>query len=169
MSRKRVVSEEERALFVETLSGARKSQPAPKAQKKPAQSESIAKQKPQAPRVNGATDRRLRKGEMEPEARLDLHGLTEASAHHAVLTFVRTAHARGLKLVLIVTGKGKPVARDQPFDMELAHRARGVLKSMTPRWLQEPELAKLIADIRSSHRRHGGDGALYVYLRKGAR
>ncbi len=65
----------------------------------------------------------------------------------------------------MVTGKGaKDPAPDEPFDME--RNARGVLKTMTPRWLAEPELAPLVADVRSAHRSHGGAGALYVYLRK---
>ena len=45
-------------------------------------------------------------------------------------------------------------------------RTRGVLKAMVPRWLQEPALVRLVADVRTAHRRHGGSGALYVYLRK---
>jgi len=66
-----------------------------------------------------------------------------------------------------VTGKGlKPSAPDEPFDLELDRRARGVLRAMVPRWLEEPDLAGFVADVRSAHRRHGGAGALYVYLRK---
>src|ERR1051326_7234268 len=93
--------------------------------------------------------------------------MTEAAAHGAVVTFLRNAAAQGARLVLIVTGKGlKPSAPDEPFDLELDRRTRGVLKAMVPRWLQEPELARLVADVRTAHRRHGGSGALYVYLRK---
>ena len=168
MSR-RTVSAEERTLFEETVKGTRKD--APKPAKKSASTAAKLKspQKPQAPALDGNTDRRMRRGELEPDARLDLHGLTEASAYRAVVTFVRAAHGRGHRLVLIVTGKGKPVDRDAPFDLELVTRSRGVLKTMTPRWLKEPELAKFIATVRTSHRRHGGEGALYVYLRKARR
>ena len=66
----------------------------------------------------------------------------------------------------MVTGKGTPPAPDAPFDLELNSRARGVLKTLAPRWLQEPGLARFVADVRSAHRKHGGAGALYVYLRK---
>ena len=110
---------------------------------------------------------RLRRGLLEPEAKLDLHGLTENAAHRALLLFLKGAQQRRHKLVLVVTGKGKKMAADSPFDMELQERSRGVLKAAVPRWLREPEFAGLLAGTRSAHRRHGGDGAIYVYLRKG--
>ncbi len=117
--------------------------------------------------LDGRTAERLKRGALTPEARLDLHGMTETAAHRALTTFVRGASVRGLRLVIVVTGKGaKPTAPDEPFDLELDRRTRGVLKTMTPRWLGEPALADLVADVRSAHRKHGGTGALYVYLRK---
>jgi DNA-nicking Smr family endonuclease len=109
----------------------------------------------------------LRKGALEPDRRIDLHGLTEAAAHRALLSFLRGAQRNGDKLALVITGKGarKPDPYE-PFDLELESRARGVLKAMVPRWFREPEFATLIADYRSAHIRHGGGGALYVYLKK---
>ena len=93
--------------------------------------------------------------------------MTEASAHRALLVFVKGAQARGLKLVLVVMGKGvREDVADAPFGLDLARRPRGVLKTMTPRWLKERDLEHLVADVRHAHRRHGGEGALYVYLRK---
>jgi DNA-nicking Smr family endonuclease len=71
------------------------------------------------------------------------------------------------KLVLVVTGKGARVAPDVPFDMELNYRSRGILKAVVPRWLREPAFAGIVAGMRAAHNKHGGDGALYVYLRKG--
>lgn len=107
---------------------------------------------------------------MEPDARLDLHGFTEAAAHGALITFLRSAQMRGHRLALVVTGKGTrksdPYA---PFDLELDARSRGVLKTAVPRWLKEPALAGIVADMREAHRKHGGAGALYVYLRKTAK
>ncbi len=105
--------------------------------------------------LDGATKKKLEKGEIAPAAKLDLHGMTEAAAHGTLITFLAAAHRRGDRLVLIVTGKGEA--------------GRGVLKQMVPRWLDEAPMAKLIADKRWAHRRHGGEGALYVYLRKPAR
>ncbi len=116
--------------------------------------------------LDGNTADRLRKGTLEPDARIDLHGMTEERAHRALLHFLKNAQACGARLVLVITGKGaKQAASDAPFDMEEERRARGVLKTSVPRWFAEPDFARLIADSRSSHRRHGG-GALYVYLRK---
>jgi DNA-nicking Smr family endonuclease len=117
--------------------------------------------------VDGRTDERMRRGLLEPDARLDLHGITERDAHRALLLFLKGAQARNLKLVLVVTGKGRSLAPDAPFDMELNRRSRGVLKSAVPRWLNERDFAGLVAGTRAAHRRHGGDGALYIYLRKG--
>jgi len=105
--------------------------------------------------LDGSTRKKLDKGEIAPAAKLDLHGLTEAAAHGTLMTFLIAAHRRGDRLVLIVTGKGEA--------------GRGVLKAMVPRWLEEAPMAKLIADKRWAHKRHGGEGALYVYLRKPAR
>jgi DNA-nicking Smr family endonuclease len=117
--------------------------------------------------VDGKTDERMRRGLLEPDARLDLHGITERDAHRTLLLFLKGAQARNHKLVLVVTGKGKALAPDAPFDMELNRRSRGVLKNAVPRWLNEREFAGLVAGTRAAHRRHGGDGALYIYLRKG--
>jgi DNA-nicking Smr family endonuclease len=131
---------------------------------------SVARPIPRASRpsgLDGRTAERLSRGQLAPQAKLDLHGLTEAAAHRALLAFLRASHARGVRLALVVTGKGSPAhGDDAPFDLELDGRKRGVLKRMTPRWLQEPELARFVADTRAAHIRHGGAGALYIYLRK---
>jgi DNA-nicking Smr family endonuclease len=117
--------------------------------------------------VDGNTDERMRRGLLEPEAKLDLHGMTEDAAHRRLLMFLKGAQRQGKKLVLVVTGKGRPQAADAPFDLELHVRSRGVLAAAVPRWFLEPDFAALIAGTRAAHKRHGGDGALYVYLRKG--
>ena len=170
--RKRETSEEEKTLFRETFREVRPHLPA--AKKSVEKSENAKdgpkpppRARPTQPGVDGRTSERLRRGQLEPESRLDLHGMTEAAAHRALASFLRSAHAQGLRLVLVVTGKGlKQRADDEPFDLELQMRSRGVLKSMVPRWLKEAALAPLVADVRSAHRRHGGTGALYIYLRK---
>jgi DNA-nicking Smr family endonuclease len=113
--------------------------------------------------VNGATEDRLRRGLIEPDARIDLHGLTQRAAHRALFAWLAAAHKRGHRLVLVITGKGNPKNDENASWMMSDH---GVLKQMTPRWLNEPALAGLIAHTRPAHARHGGDGALYVYLRK---
>ena len=106
--------------------------------------------------LDGNTSRKLTRGEIAPTAKLDLHGMTEAAAHRALSAFVLAAHRRGDRLALIVTGKGGTSP----------DRGRGVLKAMVPRWLDEAPMAKVVAEKRWAHIRHGGEGALYVYLRK---
>ena len=113
--------------------------------------------------VNGATAERLRRGLIEPDARIDLHGLTQIAAHRTLFTWLKSAHARGHRLVLVITVKGNPKNDEDASWMMSEH---GVLKQMVPRWLKEAELAALIAHTRPAHAKHGGDGALYVYLRK---
>jgi DNA-nicking Smr family endonuclease len=166
MTRKRTVTDEERALFEQGFKEARPLAD-PTSPSKPAKT---AKSHETHTGVDGRTAERLRRGTMEPDARLDLHGFTEAAAHGALITFLRSAQMRGHRLVLVVTGKGTrkpdPYA---PFDLELDARSRGVLKTAVPRWLKEPALAGIVADMREAHRKHGGAGALYVYLRKAAK
>jgi len=115
--------------------------------------------------LDGHTAGKLDRGALIPDAKLDLHGLTEAAAHRVLTTFIYMAQYRGARLLLIVTGKGV-MTNDGPFDLGFGGNRRGVLNAMVPRWLHERPLSDLIADQRSAHRRHGGDGALYVYLRK---
>ena len=174
MKRRREPSAEERALFEAALKDTTPLKQPAKVKPRPGAAKVKAAhaghRAPIERGLDGNTAARLNRGVLEPQARLDLHGMTETVAHRALLTFIRGAFARGLRLVLVVTGKGlKPPAPDAPFDLELDMRARGVLKTMTPRWLAEPELAGFVADVRTAHRRHGGAGALYVYLRKPAR
>jgi len=116
--------------------------------------------------VDGRTEERLRKGQLEPDARLDLHGFTETRAHDVLLNFLRVANSRGHRMIIVVTGKGAKRDPDAPFDLELDRKARGILKTVVPRWLAEPAFARFVAAVRQAHRRHGGEGALYVYLRK---
>lgn len=113
--------------------------------------------------INGKTEERLKRGALEPDAKIDLHGRTEAAAHRALLGFLTNGHAMGNRLVLVVTGKGNPRNDDAAA---WTMRYTGVLKDMVPRWLNEPDFARLIAKVQPAHVRHGGGGALYVYLRK---
>ena len=113
--------------------------------------------------LDGNTGEKLKRGQLAPGARIDLHGLTEDRAHQTLLSFLRRAQRDGVKLALIITGKGNP--KDEE-GAAWTMRRHGVLKEMVPRWLNEKEFAALIAGSGPAHRRHGGDGALYVYLRK---
>jgi len=161
----RKTTEEERSLFREVIDEARPlAAPAPSRQPRGERKTAQAG----ASGLDGRTEERLRRGAIKPDAKLDLHGLTEEVAHQVLLKFLRTAQARRFKMVLVVTGKGARVAPDAPFDMELNYRSRGILKAVVPRWLGESAFAGIVTGTQSAHKRHGGEGALYVYLRKSA-
>lgn len=167
MSRRRQTTEEERALFEAAVLGKRAPAEKPKGNSaSPVAAKERPRAKPQTPGIDGRTAERMRRGQLAPDARLDLHGLSESTAHRALVLFLKSAQARGARLALVVTGKGSAPRDDAPFDLELVARSRGVLRNMVPRWLKEPELAQIVARAGEAHRRHGGAGALYVYLRK---
>ena len=109
------------------------------------------------------TARKLDKGRLAVEARLDLHGMRQRDAHAALRKFIAWAQSKDYRHVLIITGKGSPRAESQSFYDE---DARGVLRQAVPQWLTQGELAPLIVSVSPAPRRLGGDGALYVRLRK---
>src|SRR5262249_22452943 len=151
---KRVTSEEERCEFERDFRAAKPI----RAKKAKAPPRKRAATTPGGSGVNGQTAEKLKRGELEPDVRIDLHGRNETAAHRALLTFLERAHASGLRLVLVVTGKGNPKNDDNaPWTM----RTTGVLKEMVPRWLNEPAFGALIAKSGPAHIRHGGGGALY--------
>ncbi|MBW3560380.1 MAG: Smr/MutS family protein [Proteobacteria bacterium] len=96
--------------------------------------------------------RRIARARDPIEARLDLHGLDQDRARAALHNFLHRAHADGLRAVLVITGKG--VEGD------------GILKRRTPDWLSEPAVRPLIAGVSPAERRHGGEGALYIALKR---
>jgi DNA-nicking Smr family endonuclease len=155
---RRSTSDEERKLFEQTFKEGRPINPA---LSKKAAAKKGAVLGPSG--INGATQDRLRRGTLAPDARIDLHGMTQQAAHRTLFAWLATAHARGHRLVLVITGKGNPRNDENAPWMMAPH---GVLKQMVPRWLNEPGLAALIASSGPAHARHGGEGALYVYLRK---
>ena len=104
---------------------------------------------------------KLKKGMLEPEAWLDLHGMTLEQAYPALLNFIVSAHNRQKRLVLVITGKGKN--SDPGY---VIPQRNGVLRSQVPLWLKEPRLSTLILQVEKAHQRHGGYGALYIYLRR---
>lgn len=101
----------------------------------------------------------LRRGQQSVEAVIDLHGMRQDEAHHALRAFLRREQARGCKLALVVTGKG--AAGDALFGEE-----RGVLKRSVPHWLRLPDLRPLVVGFEEAEQRHGGSGALYIRLRR---
>jgi len=178
--RKRGLSEEERALWESVAKQTKPLRKRPRAAKPPADSPvadtaAAAKpaasprhvppaaiavaQKPAAPPLApiGRRERsQLSRGRKEIDARLDLHGMTQTRAHRALSGFLQRAHSDGLTFVLVITGKGKMGAESE----------RGVLRRQVPQWLSLPEFRSLVVGFEEAHIGHGGEGALYVRIRR---
>jgi DNA-nicking Smr family endonuclease len=99
----------------------------------------------------------LSRGRKDIDARLDLHGMTQTRAHRALLNFLNHAHANGMTFVLVITGKGRATG---------AESERGILRRHVPQWLGLPEFRHLIVGFEEAHIGHGGEGALYVRVRR---
>jgi DNA-nicking Smr family endonuclease len=178
MRRRRSLSDEERALW----SGVARSilplrgRPAPAEPPVAASDDIVPPDPPPAPAVRQEPPpqkaaaplvplgRRLRqrvaRGREPIDDRIDLHGMTQSRAHAALLRFLQRAQADDARIVLVVTGKGTARA-DRRQDAE-----RGVLKRQVPLWLALPEFRTLVIGFDDAHIGHGGEGALYVRLRR---
>ena len=99
----------------------------------------------------------LTRGRASIDGRIDLHGMTQAQAHGALRSFLHRAQASGARFVLVITGKGAPNA---------PRGERGVLRRQVPLWLAQPDLRSCVLGFDVAHVGHGGEGALYVRLRK---
>jgi DNA-nicking Smr family endonuclease len=111
---------------------------------------------PAKPRRISAPDdlsgqRRIRRGQNEIDARIDLHGHTQDTAHREVVDFILRQAGLGARCVLVITGKGR--------------LGTGVLRSRLFDWIADPDLRPFIAGYASAHPKHGGSGAVYLFLR----
>ena len=123
---------------------------------------SIAKALDQAPlQMDAKTHGKMTRGKLAPEARIDLHGLTLAEAHPELIRFVLNAHSAGLRLVLVITGKGKRRDDHGPIPQRM-----GALRHQLPHWLRQQPLGPVVLQVTEAHLKHGGSGAYYVYLRR---
>ncbi|HUD89537.1 MAG TPA: Smr/MutS family protein [Xanthobacteraceae bacterium] len=191
MSRRRQLSDDEEALWsgfarsIKPLQPSRKSaKPAGTAAEKPPAAPSAVADRPSPAQPRRVTPRdtapaapspalapldrrfkqRVARGREPIDDRIDLHGMTQSQAHAALLRFLRRAQAAGARTVLVVTGKGSGQASDRG-----AHDAaseRGVLRRQVPLWLALPEFRPLVVGFDAAHVGHGGQGALYVRLRR---
>ncbi len=133
----------------------------------PATPQKPARQRPSPPLAPplAPLGRRLRarvaRGKEAIDARLDLHGLTQTQAHAALLRFLRNASARDARLVLVITGKGS-----KNLGLRGEGGERGVLRRQVPQWLGLPEFRSLVVGFEDAHIAHGGEGALYVRVRR---
>jgi DNA-nicking Smr family endonuclease len=178
--RKRALSEEERALWESVAKQVKPLRKKPRALKAPiaaivedtfvvAKSVTAPKfpanaraVKPDNPPPLAPLGRRersqLSRGRKEIEGRLDLHGMTQTRAHRALLSFLQRASGDGLTFVLVITGKGRTSGPEA---------GRGVLRRQVPEWLSLPEFRALVVGFEEAHIGHGGEGALYVRVRRG--
>jgi DNA-nicking Smr family endonuclease len=132
--------------------------PAPPAVATPKPPERVSlRAAPSGPLADRGGEKRVRRGQIEIAAMLDLHGLTAPQAQAAVQRFLRQRHESGARAVLIVTGKGRPNA-ERGWEI-------GVLKRHLPDWLAAPGLRGIVSGFAQAHRRHGGGGAYYVFLK----
>ncbi len=118
---------------------------------------------PPSPRQNtldGSWDKRLTRGIVSPDSSIDLHGHTLSSAHALLDDGLSRAIARGDRVLLLVTGKPPRPESERPH-------ARGAIRAAIADWLAASRHADAIAAVRGAHPRHGGQGALYIVLRRG--
>jgi len=106
--------------------------------------------------IDRRTKQRIVRGVQTIDARIDLHGRTQGEAHATLLHFLHLAQNHGARIVLVITGKGVG---------ELGG-GRGVLKRQVPLWLGLPEFRTYVSALEQAHAEHGGEGALYVRLRR---
>lgn len=188
MSRRRPLSDEEQTLWAgiaRSIKPLKSAKPGTKANLKSSATPSVARpptpsparsdpvmprEMPSAPPPSLAPlgrrlKQRVARGREPIDARLDLHGMTQQQAHAALLRFLHRAQASGAKTALVVTGKGlRKSSRGGEYD---ADSRPGVLKRQVPLWLALPEFRPLVVGFDDAHAGHGGEGALYVRLRRG--
>ena len=136
----------------------RTAKPAPPVSAPPPAPPTVAKQHPElVPGKTAGLDKRkaqrLKRGQLRPEARVDLHGMTQVKAHAELNGFVAECQLADLRTVLVITGKGSV-------------REGGVLRRMVPRWLNQPPLRGMVIAIEQATPRDGGAGAYYLLLRR---
>jgi DNA-nicking Smr family endonuclease len=108
-------------------------------------------------RLDRPTHGKIARGRLSIDARIDLHGMTQAEAHEVLLAFLHRAHASGMRHVLVITGKGISKGGD------------GILRRAVPGWLTTPPFRGLVGAHATAARHHGGEGALYLRLRRQGR
>ena len=96
-------------------------------------------------------DKPVRRGRVDIDARIDLHGLTQIEARRELARAVMRTSKRGGRCLLVITGKGP--------------RLEGILRSRLPGWLSDPDLRPFVTRYAPAHARHGGEGAWYIFLR----
>ncbi len=110
--------------------------------------------------LDGKTGDKFVKGKLKIEARLDLHGYTEKEAFAKVVDFIQNAYIKGLRCVLVITGKGLK-NKDEPW-----YETKGVIKEAFPSWLNNNEIRPFVLSFSQASQNDGGSGAFYVLLKR---
>lgn len=130
---------------------------------RPSKNSEPPKEPPPASGIDRRTQDKLRQGKFPIEGRLDLHGHTQDQAHNELIQFINNRFKRGQRCLLVITGKGSGSEREEGGWFE---SATGVLRREVPRWLADQPLAGKVITFTPAQPKHGGEGALYVYLRR---
>ncbi|MCF8495980.1 MAG: Smr/MutS family protein [Alphaproteobacteria bacterium] len=117
----------------------------------------------QSNEMDKKTREKLERGKLRIEGRLDLHGFTHDRARAELESFIRLSYEKGLRCVLVITGKGAKKTENPDVHVSAGG---GLLKRSVPEWLGTPGIAGMVLRIHPARAQHGGEGALYVYLRK---
>jgi DNA-nicking Smr family endonuclease len=126
----------------------------------------VAQRPPPLAELDRRAVRQITSGKTAIDARLDLHGARQRDARARLTAFLVDAQAKGHRNVLVITGKGGEAGSADPLGGALGEPQRGVLRRGVPLWLEQPELRAVVLTYTTAGTRHGGDGALYVQLRK---
>lgn len=123
-----------------------------------------APRKPALPRIQPIEDkvkRRLARGRLQADMKIDLHGMRQHEAHDALHGFIFRARSQGARIVIVVTGKGRG-----SMDQDTHAQTGGVLQRMARHWLSAPDLRDSVIGFDEADQAHGGAGALYVRIRR---
>lgn len=112
------------------------------------------------PQLDFRTEQKLRRGKITIEARIDLHGFTQAQAHASLQNFLLRAYGADMRCVLVITGKGLKGLHEEDKPK------RGVIKRMLPLWVKEPPLKDFVLSVQTAAIKDGGEGAFYIYLKR---
>lgn len=122
---------------------------------------------PQLAEFDARKAKKIRAGRLQIERRIDLHGLRQSEAHARLRRFLVDCHHQGVRHVLVITGKGAPRRHHEDReDAEWTTQEPGILRRQVPRWLSEPDLRSIVVSFTTAAVQHGGEGALYVHLRR---
>ncbi len=144
---------QEKALKPHSTTAKKSPAPLPKRQ-------ALKREPPPTPALDKRADKRTRRGQVEIDGKLDLHGMTQIQARSSLRGFLLHLHGQGARCALVITGKGDPRQR------AYGHDAPGILRRRLPDWLNEPDIRPIVAQYATANRRHGGDGAFYIFLKR---